>query len=461
MKSFLNVILSLMIICSFVVFNTTAKAAIPASLSNIEEYAVSEIYEMQFTINAESNNISYGVVFGGGTFDSGTSVTLTAVPLTGGYSFVRWLENGIEVSKNYLYTFTVTKNATFVAEFIAPTPISINYTKTDIALYGDASGSISISASGGDSGVYNYSITNGMTWQNDGTFSGLSAGAYMIAVCDAHNDFNVTKTLVTIEQPIYVGSVPTNKIASTANAGTAVTLVPSAPKGYTLQSTSYSSSNPAVATVDAYGNISFVSGGKTTIIMRTVSQTVDKRGRVKTKTTTVKKNITVNQPIQTIALNLTDTTITRSQKVKFTPAFAPATASNKKVKWTSSNKKVATVSSSGVVTGKTGGTAVITCVARDGSGAATSCSVTVTPIYPTGLKLSKTRLTMRSGKTAQLKASVLPKATDFKTVVWVSSAPEIISVDAKGKIKALAPGTATVTATTSNGLSISCTVIVN
>ena len=110
--------------------------------------------------------------------------------------------------------------------------------------------------------------------------------------------------------------------------------------------------------------------------------------------------------------------------------------------------------------GKTGGTAVITCSATDGSGVIASCTVNVTPIYPAGLKLSKTALTIKVGKGAGLKATVLPKTTDFKTVIWTSSDPGIVTVDAKGKIRGIAPGTAVVTATTSNGYALSCTVTV-
>ena len=261
--------------------------------------------------------------------------------------------------------------------------------------------------------------------------------------------------------PPHVGTFQAKRIPSKALAGTAITIVPPAvPKGHTMQSVTYTSSNPSIATVDANGNVTFVGGGKATIIIRAVSQTVDKKGRVKTKTTTIKKTITVNQPVASITLNIGDTTIARTRKVKLIPAFAPATASNKKVKWTTSNKKVATVSSSGVVTGKAGGTAVITCRAQDGSGALASCTVTVTPIHPTGLRMSKAALTIKTGKTSSLKATVAPKNTDFKTVTWTSSNPGIASVDAKGKIKGLAPGVVTITATTSNGLSASCTVTV-
>lgn len=54
----------------------------------------------------------------------------------------------------------------------------------------------------------------------------------------------------------------------------------------------------------------------------------------------------------------------------------PADASNKNVKWSSSDESVATVSSTGVVTAKSVGTAVITVTTTDGGKTAT-CTVTV------------------------------------------------------------------------------------
>ena len=179
-----------------------------------------------------------------------------------------------------------------------------------------------------------------------------------------------------------------------------------------------------------------------------------------TKVTTVKKKITVKQLVDSISLSASNITIAKAQKLKLTASIAPASASNKKVTWTSSNKRVATVSSSGVVTGKGAGTAVITCKARDGSGVISTCTVTVTPIYPTGVKLSKSALSVKMGKTVSLRATVAPRKTDFKTVTWTSSNPAVATVDARGRVRGMAPGTAIITATTSNGLTASCGITV-
>ena len=58
-------------------------------------------------------------------------------------------------------------------------------------------------------------------------------------------------------------------------------------------------------------------------------------------------------------------------------SVSPSGAYNKTVKWSSSNSSIATISSSGVVTGKAGGTATITAMATDGTGVKGIYTITV------------------------------------------------------------------------------------
>ena len=57
-----------------------------------------------------------GEVTGGGVFNKGHEITVTATP-NPGYTFVRWTEDGKEVSRNASYTFIVEKDRTLLAEF--------------------------------------------------------------------------------------------------------------------------------------------------------------------------------------------------------------------------------------------------------------------------------------------------------------------------------------------------------
>jgi hypothetical protein len=76
-----------------------------------------------FTINTSSNPADGGTTSGGGTFDTGTSATLTASPATG-FRFVSWTEGGTIVSTSAGYTFTVNSSRTLVANFIRTYSVS-------------------------------------------------------------------------------------------------------------------------------------------------------------------------------------------------------------------------------------------------------------------------------------------------------------------------------------------------
>jgi uncharacterized repeat protein (TIGR02543 family) len=72
--------------------------------------------QQSYTITVSANPTNGGTVTGGGTYQQGQNCTVHATPATG-YTFVRWTENGSQVSTNANYSFTVTGNRTLVAQF--------------------------------------------------------------------------------------------------------------------------------------------------------------------------------------------------------------------------------------------------------------------------------------------------------------------------------------------------------
>ncbi|MBQ4066698.1 MAG: Ig domain-containing protein [Clostridia bacterium] len=60
-------------------------------------------------------------------------------------------------------------------------------------------------------------------------------------------------------------------------------------------------------------------------------------------------------------------------------------------------------------------------------------------------------LTLTEGDSLTLTATVAPDNAANKTVIWASSDPAVATVDANGKVTAVAAGTATITATTEDG----------
>jgi len=83
-------------------------------------------------------------------------------------------------------------------------------------------------------------------------------------------------------------------------------------------------------------------------------------------------------------------------------------------------------------------------------------------VLATDISLNHLQMSLQVGGTSQLIATVLPDSTTNKVVTWMSSNPDIATVDTTGLITAVVPGTATITATTTDGsnLSASCVVTV-
>ncbi len=129
----------------------------------------------------------------------------------------------------------------------------------------------------------------------------------------------------------------------------------------------YTSSNSAVATVSSTGMITGVKAGSATITVKTTD------GSNITKTC----KVTVSNAVTGVKLNKTSAALKVGKTLALKATVSPSKASNKDVTWKSSDKTIATVSSTGVVTGKKAGKAVITVTTKDGKKTATS-KITVT-----------------------------------------------------------------------------------
>ena len=87
-----------------------------------------------YTISVSADPTEGGTVTGGGTYQQGQSCTVTAAA-NEGYTFINWTKNGIQVSTNASYTFTVTESAAYVAHFQVQTftiNVSANPTEAGI-----------------------------------------------------------------------------------------------------------------------------------------------------------------------------------------------------------------------------------------------------------------------------------------------------------------------------------------
>lgn len=168
--------------------------------------------------------------------------------------------------------------------------------------------------------------------------------------------------------------------------------------------------------------------------------------------------ISVVEPTS-ISVSSTSVSVKEAESTTVTATVLPSDASQI-VKWTSSDTSIATVSS-GKITGVSVGTATITATTSNGLTATVKVKVVENPniIKPTGISLNKTSLSLYTRSSETLTATVTPSNTTYPDVTWTSSNSSVASVDA-GKVTGVSAGTATITATTTNGLTASCTVTV-
>jgi len=154
---------------------------------------------------------------------------------------------------------------------------------------------------------------------------------------------------------------------------------------------------------------------------------------------TVRYRLLVYQPVTRLTLTAAEKSVAVGQTVALTPGYQPENATVKKVTWTSENEKVATVDENGVVTGVKRGNARIVAVAADGSNLRANISVKVTQTAEE-ITLDKAEATVDAGRNIVLKATVLPKDTDDKKVIWSSTDESVATVNKQGRVTGVALG---------------------
>ena len=216
-------------------------------------------------------------------------------------------------------------------------------------------------------------------------------------------------------------------------------------------SLTWQSSNPDVATVDANGVVTGISEGEATITAR------NSNGLSASSEVTVTN---ISAPITNVSLNFSDLEIRKDSSQGLRATITPKEATDDKtLTWESSNPEVATVSSTGVVTARRPGNAIIT--VRTSNGLTDTCNIAVISQI-TSVHLNLTAITLDEGVSQTLRATINPSdTTDDKTLIWKSSNTNVATVDQEGKVTAVKEGVATITVTTVNGRRAECKITVN
>ena len=153
-------------------------------------------------------------------------------------------------------------------------------------------------------------------------------------------------------------------------------------------------------------------------------------------------------PITGIRFSNSKETILVGSTQKLSVIVTPSNASNQSLSYTSSNSNVATVDSEGNVKGITVGEAYIT-VSAAGYQAVANIKV-INTISLNSISISK-NIQLKEQSSSTLNVTFNPSNATNKKVTWKSSNPNVATVDSSGNVKAIAPGTATITVISSDG----------
>ena len=150
-------------------------------------------------------------------------------------------------------------------------------------------------------------------------------------------------------------------------------------------------------------------------------------------------------PVEGITLDKYYLELTEGETGAITATVTPYNATNKTVTWSSGNPTIAAVDQNGTVTAVAEGTATITAKAGDKTA---TCTVTVkkSVVAVESVTLDITSTILNTGETLTLTATVKPDNATDKTVTWSSNKTAVATVDANGKVTAVAEGTAIITA---------------
>jgi len=163
------------------------------------------------------------------------------------------------------------------------------------------------------------------------------------------------------------------------------------------------------------------------------------------------KLVSANIPVTGIVLSPASLTFSVGSSQQLASTIAPANASNKNLIWSSDNTAVATVSSTGMVTAVSIGTATITVTTEDGGKTSTTAITTTNQIFVSSITVSPTTATITMGNQQQLTATILPANASNKNISWTSSNTSVATVNWLGLVTSVAPGTCNITVTTQDG----------
>jgi uncharacterized protein YjdB len=314
---------------------------------------------------------------------------------------------------------------------VAPNPVTLQLSQgQQFRAFGrtQLGDSVGISAS--------WSATGGIISAAGLYTAGQTSGTYQVTAAQSGGSLAASASVTVLAVPVAAVTVSPTTASVLSGQTVQLTATPRDANGTPLSGrvVTWTSVNPAIATVSAAGLVTGVAAGPATI-------TATSEGKSGTAAVTVS-----NVPVASVVVSPTAANVSVGGTVQLsaTPTDAAgAVLTGRVVTWTSVNPAIATVSAAGLVTGVAAGSATITATSEGKSGTA---AVTVTAAGGTILfqeafadnafatrgwydntSLVTTTAQHMPGSAAALEAHFLPRAT---TPTWGGSARHLFPATA-------------------------------
>lgn len=274
---------------------------------------------------------------------------------------------------------------------------------------------------------------------NGTSVKGTKAGECDLTVYSKQNPEVTDMYHLLVVQP--VSKITITSDSKTVNVGSSLQLsVDYQPANAAFQAVTWSSDQPAIATVDEYGTVTPVKKGS--VVIRATS--ADGSGKTATFT------VSVQQGPESITLKNTDLVIDVGTAKSLSATVNPANTNNKNVVWSSSDDSVATVSRNGQVRGVSVGDCQIYCTAEADPSVYTVANVEVQqPVTKVTFNEKDVNVYVNEG--ASVSWTVQPSNATNPGVTLKSSNERIAVVDQNGYITGIKRGTCKIIATSTDG----------
>jgi hypothetical protein len=159
-------------------------------------------------------------------------------------------------------------------------------------------------------------------------------------------------------------------------------------------------------------------------------------------------DVTANIPVTGVTFYRESESMETGNTLQLVANVAPRNATNRKTTWTSADPAIAKVDNLGTVTAVAPGETTITVETEDGHKTA-ACHITAVAkmVNLSYILISSSYANMKVGDVLQLSVEFFPPNATNRRIIWKSSNDRIVTVDETGKIKAVAVGKASITAT--------------